>query len=111
MLSCGSCPVEHHQQLRWVILKGDHSFTEQFSYQLLLGKENEHEAWTLGGHASLHALLQLWRELLRLRDLHLAQLQGKPRLPRAGCRRTCHVGVHSALRFSVNKPGITQTFL
>jgi len=72
MLSSRSCPVERSQQLRWITLKGDHSFAEQFSYQLLLGKENEYEARTLNGHASLHALLQPWHELHRLRDMPLA---------------------------------------
>lgn len=52
MLSSSSGPVEHSQQLRRITLKGDHSFAEQFSYWLLLGKENEYEAWTFNGHAS-----------------------------------------------------------
>lgn len=81
MLSSSSCPVEHSQQLRWITLKGDHSFAEQFSYWLLLGEENEYEAWTLNGHASLRMLLQLWREPHRLRHVLLARTAGQAKAP------------------------------
>lgn len=81
MLSSSSCPVECSQQLRWITLKGDHSFAEQFSYRLLLGEENEYEAWTLNGHASFHALLQPWRELHRLREVLLAWTSGQAKAP------------------------------
>lgn len=81
MLSSSSCPVEPSQQLRWITLKGDHSFAEQFSYRLLLGEKNEYEAWILNGHASLHALLQLWHEPHRLGDVLLVQTAGQAKAP------------------------------
>lgn len=91
MLSSSSCPVEHSQQLRWIIPRGDQSFAEQFSYWLFLGEQSECEGWS---SVAMWAFLHSCSSATSCTDSEmcpLPDLLGKPRLLQAGCRRARRV--------------------